>query len=136
VEDLDDLVTYTDAGERGKQVVICRPEQVPAAYRDPEVHGTAPTVDPAPAATPAEAAAPALEVDENEPTIGELLAAEEAAEKAAAEAAAQVAEVEVEAEADDEDEPDVDVEIVEMAAEANDESELPADEDSEPRTDG
>ncbi len=38
----EDLVTYTEQGEYGKFVVICRPEQVPDEYRDPEAHGPAP----------------------------------------------------------------------------------------------
>jgi len=37
----DDLVTYTEDGENGKFVVICRPDQVPAQHRDPELHGEA-----------------------------------------------------------------------------------------------
>jgi spoIIIJ-associated protein len=42
VVDDEDLVTYTEMDEDGKHVVICRPEQVPDEYRDPEVHGPAP----------------------------------------------------------------------------------------------
>ncbi|MEZ4388979.1 MAG: Jag N-terminal domain-containing protein [Candidatus Krumholzibacteriia bacterium] len=34
----DELVTYTEQGERGKYVVICRPEQVPAEYRNREAN--------------------------------------------------------------------------------------------------
>jgi spoIIIJ-associated protein len=48
VAEADDLVTYTEDGEHGKFVVICKPEQVPAEHRDPEVHGTAPAAAEAP----------------------------------------------------------------------------------------
>lgn len=41
VAEADDLVTYTEDGEHGKFVVICKPEQVPVEHRDPEVHGPA-----------------------------------------------------------------------------------------------
>jgi spoIIIJ-associated protein len=45
VADDEELVTYTDESEDGKRVVICRRDQVPARYRDPELHGPAPAGD-------------------------------------------------------------------------------------------
>ena len=41
----EELVTYTEESDDGKQVVICRREQVPARHRDPELHGPAPAGD-------------------------------------------------------------------------------------------
>lgn len=63
VAEIDDLVTYTHMGEMGKQVVICRADQVPEEYRDPEVHGPASESTPTP--TPA---APLVEANEDAAT--------------------------------------------------------------------
>jgi spoIIIJ-associated protein len=70
----EDLVTYTEQGEYGKFVVICRPEQVPDEHRDPEAHGPAPAAsvseDPAPAdPTPAPEVDASSEEPSEEPRI-------------------------------------------------------------------
>ncbi|HOX26823.1 MAG TPA: Jag N-terminal domain-containing protein [Candidatus Krumholzibacteria bacterium] len=45
IEELEDLTTYTETGPDGKFVVICRPDQVPEAYRQRAAAGDEEPVD-------------------------------------------------------------------------------------------
>jgi len=45
IQELEDLTTYTDIGPDGKYVVICRPDQVPAQFRQREPSAGEETVD-------------------------------------------------------------------------------------------
>ncbi|MBD3220518.1 KH domain-containing protein, partial [bacterium] len=89
VAEEEDLVTYTEIGEDGKYVVICRPEQVPDEHRDPELHGPAPTREDASTAAAAELATDAADED-----VEVEIVAEEATEDATAEKDARPDEVE------------------------------------------